>query len=84
MMKIEEKVVIRAIAICFKPYLKPEECLIYCDLARTQFAKKCEEYGVYKTDAGYYRKEDLDKMMEGKQKETAEMTRLRAKLNKKL
>lgn len=84
MMKIEEQVVMRAIALCFKPFLKPEECLIYCNLGRTQFAKKCEEFGVYKTDTGYYQKVDLDRMMGGIVKETPAMVRLRDKLNKKL
>lgn len=55
----------RAIAICFKPFLKPEEAMIYCNLGRTQLAKKCEEAGVYKNGGGYYKKEDLDKMMAG-------------------
>ena len=65
MIKRDELVVMRAIAICFKPYLKPEEALIYCNLGRTQFAKKCEEFGVYKTNNGYYSREDLDKIMSG-------------------
>lgn len=65
MMKKDEIVVMRAIAICFKPYLKPEEALIYCNLGRTQFAKKCEEFGVFKNSSGYYKKEDLDLMMSG-------------------
>jgi hypothetical protein len=56
MMKHEEIVVMRAIAICFKPFLKPEEALIYCNLGRTQFAKRCEEFGIYKTNSGYYKK----------------------------
>ena len=76
--------VMRAIALCFKPYLKPEECLVYCNLGRTQFAKKCDEYEVSKTEAGYYRKEDLDRMMAGKVKETPQMAELRKKMNNKL
>ena len=55
----------RAIALCFKPYLKPEEALIYCNIARTQFAKNCEVHGVYKNNSGYFRKEDLDRMLSG-------------------
>ncbi|MBO9703713.1 MAG: hypothetical protein J7604_26140 [Sporocytophaga sp.] len=55
----------KAIAICFKPFLKPEEALIYCNLGRTQFAKKCEENGVYKNINGYFSREDLNNMMEG-------------------
>jgi len=50
----------RAVALCFKPYLKPEEAMIYCNLSRTRLALKCEEYGVYKNASGYYKKEDLD------------------------
>jgi len=49
----------RAIAICFKPYLKPEEALIYCNLGRTQFAIKCEEFVVYKNNMGYNKKADI-------------------------
>jgi hypothetical protein len=52
MMRKEELVIMRAVAICHKPYLKPEEALIYCNLGRTQFAKKCEEFGIQKTTAG--------------------------------
>ena len=65
MMKKDELVVMRAIAICFKPYLKPEEALIYCNLGRTQFAKKCEEFAVFKNSSGYYKKEDLDLICSG-------------------
>jgi hypothetical protein len=65
MVKRDELLVLRAISICFKPYLKPEEALIYCNIGRTQFAKKCAEYGVYNTNSGYFRKEDLDRMLAG-------------------
>jgi len=65
MIKHDELLVMRAIALCFKPYLKPEEALIYCNLGRTQFAKRCEEFGVYKNNAGYFKKEDLDRMLSG-------------------
>jgi hypothetical protein len=65
MIKHEEQIVIRAISICFKPYLKPEEAMIYTNLGRTQFAKKCEDYGVFKNESGYYKREDLDEMMSG-------------------
>lgn len=65
MIKRDELLVMRSIALCFKPYLKPEEALIYCNLGRTQFAKNCEAYGVYKNISGYYKKEELDKMMSG-------------------
>jgi hypothetical protein len=65
MIKNHDLIAMRAIAICFKPFLKPEEALIYCNLGRTQFAKKCEEYSVYKNDSGYFKKEDLDTMLSG-------------------
>jgi hypothetical protein len=65
MMKRDEIIVMRAIAICFKPFLKPEEALIYCNLGRTQFAKKCEEFGIYKNNSGYYKKEDLNLICSG-------------------
>lgn len=65
MIKRDDLIVMRSIAICFKPFLKPEEAMIYCNLGRTQFAKKCEEFGVYKTNNGYYKKEDLDLICSG-------------------
>lgn len=66
MIKQNESVTMRAIALCFKPYLKPEEALIYCNLGRTQFAKKCEEYGIYKNNMGYYDRDELNKLMGAK------------------
>jgi hypothetical protein len=77
MMKCDETVVMRAIAICFKPYLKPEEALIYCNLGRTQFSKKTEAFGIFKSASGYFKKEDLDKMLSGEslfQRASSEMT----------
>jgi hypothetical protein len=65
MIRHEELITMRAIAICFKPYLKPEEALIYCNLGRTQFAKKSQEFGIYKNNNGYYEKTKLDKMLSG-------------------
>jgi hypothetical protein len=65
MIKHDELLAMRAIALCFKPFLKPEEALIYCNLGRTQFAKNCDEFGIYKNRAGYYKKEELDKMLSG-------------------
>jgi hypothetical protein len=65
MMKSEERIVMKAVALCFKPFLKPEEALIYCNLGRTQFAKRCDECGVYKNNSGYFKKEDLDRMLSG-------------------
>jgi exoribonuclease II len=65
MIKHDELLVMRAIALCFKPYLKPEEAMIYCNLGRTQMAKKFEEFGIYKNNSGYYKKEDIDRMLAG-------------------
>jgi hypothetical protein len=65
MIKRNDLIVIRAIALCFRPYLKPEEAMLYCNLGRTQFAKKCNESGVYKTNAGYFKREELDRMLSG-------------------
>ncbi len=65
MIKKNDIITMRAIALCFKPYLKPEEALIYANLGRTQFAKKCEEFGVYKNVNGYYKRDDLDRMLSG-------------------
>ena len=67
MIKREDLITMKAIALCFKPFLKPEEALIYCNLGRTQFAKNCEEFGIYKNRAGYYKREELDKMLSGEQ-----------------
>ena len=65
MMKYNDETVMKAIAICFKPYLKPEEAMIYCNLGRTQLAKKCEEYGIFKNRNGYFKKEELDLILSG-------------------
>ncbi|HMK27923.1 MAG TPA: hypothetical protein VK483_17950 [Chitinophagaceae bacterium] len=65
MTKSDEKIIMKAIALCYKPYLKPEEAMIYCNLERTQLNKRCEEFGIYKNSSGYIKREDLDKMMSG-------------------
>ncbi|MEO7801801.1 MAG: hypothetical protein ABIR81_07370 [Ginsengibacter sp.] len=65
MMKYDNKSVMKAIAICFKPFLKPEEAMIYCNLGRTQLSKKCEEYGIFKNSNGYYKKSELDLILSG-------------------
>lgn len=65
MISKEDNIVMRAIAICFKEYLKPEEALILTDLKRTQFAVKCEEYGIYKNQNGYYSRSDLNQILSG-------------------
>lgn len=61
----DERIVMKAVAICFKPFLKPEEAQIYCNLGRTQLAKRCEENLVFKNESGYYKREDLDRIMSG-------------------
>jgi hypothetical protein len=63
--KKEELIVMQAISLCYKPYLKPEEAMIYCNLARTQFARKCEEYGIHKNASGYYKREELNQFLSG-------------------
>ena len=52
-MKRNEVAVIKGVAICHKPYLKPEEAMIYCNLGHTQLAKRLSEFGVYKNLSGY-------------------------------
>jgi hypothetical protein len=64
-MKRDDIAVMKAVAICYKPFLKPEEARIYCNLGHSQLAKRMEEMGLYKTPAGYWRREDLDRMMGG-------------------
>jgi hypothetical protein len=64
-MNNEEKIITKAISMCFKPFLKPEEAYIYTNLERSRFAEKCQEFGIFKTSAGYYSREELDKMMAG-------------------
>ncbi len=39
MIKSEEKIIMKAIALCYEQCLKPEEAMIYCNLGRSQFAK---------------------------------------------
>jgi len=64
-MKNNDKIVIKAIALCYKPFLKPEEAMVYCNLGRTQLAKNCDEFGIYKNNSGYYKREDLNRMLSG-------------------
>lgn len=65
MIRKDDLIVLKAISLCFKPYLKPEEAYIYCNLGHTQFAKKCEEFGIVKNDSGYYKREELHQIMSG-------------------
>ena len=55
----------KAISVCFKSFLKPEEAMIFYDLGRTQLTKKREEYGIYKNLNGYYKREDLELILSG-------------------
>ena len=64
-MRRSEIAVMKAVAICHKPFLKPEEAMIYCNLGRTQLSKKCDEFGVYKNNSGYFDRHELDLMMSG-------------------
>lgn len=59
MIKRDELIAMRAIALCFKPFLKPEEALIYCNLGRTQFAKKCEHLESIKILQGIIKRKKL-------------------------
>lgn len=65
MVNKDELIVMRAIALCFKPFLKPEEAQIYCNLGKSQLAKRAQDMAVYKNNSGYYKREDLDKLMNG-------------------
>jgi len=78
MVKQYERAVLKAVALCFKPYLKPEEAMIYCNLGRTQLTKKCEEFGIYKNNSGYFSKTDLDKMLSGAPSEITEKAKQRS------
>lgn len=77
MIRKQDIVVMKAVALCFKPFLKPEEALIYCDLGRTQFAKKCDEFGVYKNSSGYFKKDDLDRILSGEMPNTGMSRKMR-------
>lgn len=63
MVKEYEKIVMKPVALCCKLFLKPEEAMIYCNLGRKQLSKKLEHLGICKNDAGYLKKEELDKML---------------------
>lgn len=66
-MKREDILAMKAIAICFKPYLKPAEAMIYCGLEHTALAERMNACGLYKSASGYYARADLDVMMSGMQ-----------------
>jgi hypothetical protein len=64
MIKSRDIAIMKAVALCIKKYLKPEEAMIYCNLGRTQLAKKCDQLKIFKNSAGYYLRNDLDKIFE--------------------
>ena len=76
-MRRSDIAVMRAVAICHKPFLKPEEAMIYCNLGRTQLAKKCGEYGFYKNNSYYLKREELDMMMSGESTKRVEIKRVK-------
>lgn len=55
----------KAVALCFKPWLKPDEAMIYCNLNRTQLLHKCRLFGIKKNNSGYFKREELDQMLSG-------------------
>lgn len=77
MNKQEEIAIIKGVSLCYKPYLKPEEAKLYCNLEYTQLNKKLKEFGILKTASGYYKREDLELMMSG---ENVKMPPLKSKL----
>ena len=74
-MKRNDITIMKAVALCYKPFLKPEEAMIYCNLGRTQLAKKCEEYGIYKNANGYYKRDDLDLILSGAPSKIGELVK---------
>jgi hypothetical protein len=59
MIKRNELIGMRAIALCFKPFLKPEEPPIYCSLGRTQFARSASNSG-YEMTQDIIKREEID------------------------
>lgn len=55
----------KAVALCIKPFLKPEEAMIYCNLGHTQLNKRLGEWGIYKNASGYYKRDELDLFLSG-------------------
>jgi hypothetical protein len=44
-------------------------------LGRTQLAKKCEEYGIFKNSNGYYKRADLDLILSGEPSKIDQLVR---------
>jgi hypothetical protein len=57
----------KVVAICFKPYLKQEEACIFLNIESTQLRKLTTDLQVFKTNGGYCKREDLEKIAEGYQ-----------------
>ena len=71
-MKHEDEVIMKAIALCYKPYLKTFEAMLYTGLGRTQLSKRCAEFGIFKTSTGNYKREELDRMSAGSENKIKE------------
>jgi hypothetical protein len=76
MMKYDDITVMKVISTCFKPFLKPEEAMIFCNPGHTQLTKKCEEHEVYKNLNGYYKREDLGLILSGALSRIIEMAKM--------
>lgn len=63
---IDQEMLTKALGIYFKPYLKPHEAEVFCSLGNKQLLERLREFGVIKSSTGYYKREDLIRMMEGK------------------
>ena len=48
MLKYNDITVMKAISICFKPFLKPEEAMIYCNLGIHSSQKNAKNMGSIK------------------------------------
>lgn len=58
--KPEDKIIMKAISICFKPLLTASEGMIFLGLGKSEFYRKLAEYGVKKLPGGiHYSREDL-------------------------
>jgi hypothetical protein len=64
MIKSKDILIMKAVALCLKKYLKPEEAMIYCNLGRAQLAKRCDQLKIFKNSAGYYLRDELDRIFE--------------------
>jgi len=64
-MKEFEAIIFKAVVMCNKPFLKPDEAMLYCNLKRSQFLKRCKAFGICKNEGGYYERDALNKMLSG-------------------